>query len=266
MRKLKYMTAAFAAAIMVLSSSFTALAGLWKQDEVGIWYDYGYDTYAGNGWHWIDRDGDGISEHYFFDENGYLMVNAVTPDGYRVNQNGQRISGGEVQKGTTTANERDALIQAAVVQGMVTHNYYKGLTRYQADEANFMAQLIAKDIMDTPELDTDYKRISAAASYVSDYCSLCEYGADETNYYRSPYGVFVAGVYTCAGSTRALGRVLDYMGYTWQHANENQNSHQWCIVTMDGQLGWADGMAGAAGFGDANDPNTGLASYGYLIY
>ena len=55
-------------------------------------------------------------------------------------------------------------------------------------------------------------------------------------------GVFVAGVYTCAGTTRALGRVLDYMGYSWQHVNENKWSHQWCIVTMDGQAGYADGM------------------------
>ena len=51
------------------------------------------------------------------------------------------------------------------------------------------------------------------------------YGTDADKYYRSPYGVFVAGVYTCAGSTRALGRVLDYMGYSWQHVNENKWVH-----------------------------------------
>lgn len=45
-------------------------------------------------------------------------------------------------------------------------------------------------------------------------------------------GVFVDGVYTCAGTTRALGRVLDYMGYGWQHVNENKWVHQWCIMTM----------------------------------
>lgn len=60
----------------------------------------------------------------------------------------------------------------------------------------------------------------------------------------------MAGVYTCAGSTRALGRVLDYMGYSWQHVNENKWSHQWCIVTMDGQTGYADGMGGIAGYGE----------------
>ena len=74
--------------------------------------------------------------------------------------------------------------------------------------------------------------------------------ADADKHYRSPYGVFVAGVYTCAGTTRALGRVLDYMGYSWQHVNENKWSHQWCIVTMDGQTGYADGMGGIAGYGE----------------
>ena len=85
---------------------------------------------------------------------------------------------------------------------------------------------------------------------VAAYCDNCIYGSDTNKYYRSPYGVFVAGVYTCAGSTRALGRVLDYMGYSWQHVNENKWSHQWCIVTMDGQTGYADGMGGIAGYGE----------------
>ena len=85
---------------------------------------------------------------------------------------------------------------------------------------------------------------------VAAYCDNCIYGSDTNKYYRSPYGVFVAGVYTCAGTTRALGRVLDYMGYSWQHVNENKWSHQWCIVTMDGQAGYADGMGGIAGYGE----------------
>ena len=60
----------------------------------------------------------------------------------------------------------------------------------------------------------------------------------------------MAGVYTCAGTTRALGRVLDYMGYGWQHVNENKWVHQWCIMTMDGQTRYADGMGGIAGYGE----------------
>ena len=46
------------------------------------------------------------------------------------------------------------------------------------------------------------------------------------------------GEYSCAGATRALGMVLECMGYKWEHVNPNQWTHQWCKVTMDGQAGW----------------------------
>ena len=91
--------------------------------------------------------------------------------------------------------------------------------------------------------------MTAATEIVKQYCDADTYGMDTTKYYRSPYGVFIAGVYTCAGSTRALGRILDYMGFEWQHTHENQNRHQWCVLTMDGQTGYADGIAGIAGYG-----------------
>ena len=129
------------------------------------------------------------------------------------------------------------------------HNYYKNVPADGVAAAEAVASQIAASIMADPSYATDLQRVSAAARIVSSYCNNCQYGSDSTKYYRSPYGVFVAGVYTCAGSTRALGRVLDYMGYPWQHHNENQNSHQWCILTMDGQTGFADGMGGFAGYG-----------------
>lgn len=32
--------------------------------------------------------------------------------------------------------------------------------------------------------------------------------------------------------------VLECIDYTWEHTTENQWSHQWCKLTMDGQIGW----------------------------
>ncbi len=130
------------------------------------------------------------------------------------------------------------------------HNYYKGITKEQAAAADAVAQQIAESIMSNTAYTTDCQKITAAAQTVASYCNNSIYGSDADKYYRSPYGVFVAGVYTCAGSARALGRVLDYMGYSWQHVNENKWVHQWCIVTMDGQTGYADGMSGIAGYGE----------------
>ena len=146
---------------------------------------------------------------------------------------------------SNTVTDQKALDAAASA-----HNYYKGVTKEQAAAADAVAQQIAESIMSNNAYTTDCQRITAAAQTVAAYCDNCIYGSDTNKYYRSPYGVFVAGVYTCAGSSRALGRVLDYMGYSWQHVNENKWSHQWCIVTMDGQTGYADGMGGIAGYGE----------------
>lgn len=130
------------------------------------------------------------------------------------------------------------------------HDYYRNCTQEQADQADAIAKQIADSIMSNAAYTTDLQRVTAAAQTVKSYCDSCVYGSDDNKYYRSPYGVFVAGVYTCAGSTRALGRVLDYMGYSWQHTNESKWVHQWCVLTMDGQIGFADGMGGFAGYGE----------------
>ncbi len=129
------------------------------------------------------------------------------------------------------------------------HAYYTNVSADGIEAAEAVAQQIASSIMSDNSYTTDLQRVTAAAMAVKGYCDKAQYGRDEMKYYRSPYGVFVAGVYTCAGSTRALGRVLDYMGFSWQHNHENENRHQWCTLTMDGQIGFADGMSGVAGYG-----------------
>ena len=138
----------------------------------------------------------------------------------------------------------------AAKQKANTHSYYKGLTKVQAEEADKIARSIAEKIKADKSLNTDLKKVRTATRTVALYCSRGIYGNDEKRYYRSPYGVFVAGVFTCAGATRALGRVLDFMGYNWRHVNENQWAHQWCVLEMDGQIGFADGQVGMAGYGE----------------
>ena len=66
--------------------------------------------------------------------------------------------------------------------------------------------------------------------------------------YCTAYGVFIKGEYSCAGSTRALGLVLTCMGYQWKHINENQYSHQWCELNIDGRVVVADGQTGQVGY------------------
>lgn len=57
---------------------------------------------------------------------------------------------------------------------------------------------------------------------------------------------------TCAGMVRAMGRVLDFMGYEYVHVNENEWSHQWITLYMDGKQGYIDPSVfpgGLAGYG-----------------
>ena len=127
-----------------------------------------------------------------------------------------------------------------------TPNYAAMSQQTKDAQALAVAQQIASVI---PAEYTDLERVSIAAQIVAYYCSFDAYTMEGTDY-RTPFGVFVKGEYSCAGATRALGLVLDCMGYDWTHVNENQYGHQWCSLYMDGQIGWADGQIGMAGYGE----------------
>ncbi len=84
------------ATAMVAGSATTALAGQWKQDANGYWWDEN-GSYPKNEWKWLDGNGDGMSESYYFGADGYLLTNTTTPDGYTVNADGQWVENGVVK-------------------------------------------------------------------------------------------------------------------------------------------------------------------------
>lgn len=78
--KKKTLSLVGASLLISMSLSLTSLAGQWVQDERGWRYqEYDgtviqsesgeYESY------YIDGNGDGVAELYFFDENGYMMTN-----------------------------------------------------------------------------------------------------------------------------------------------------------------------------------------------
>ncbi|EDS73474.1 hypothetical protein NE604_04920 [Anaerofustis stercorihominis] len=93
-----------------------------------------------------------------------------------------------------------------------------------------------------------WKQVEYASQKVYKYCKKSKY-TSKGSAYREAYGPFVKKQYTCAGSTRALGLVLDYLKVPWSHANENKWTHQWCKIKIGGKKGWADGMIGLSGKG-----------------
>ena len=90
-----------AAAVFALMSTSAAFGGTWKKgtgnDQDRWWYDNNDGTYAKDGWHWIDGDGNGTAECYYFDGNGWLYTNTTTPDNYQVNADGAWVENGTVK-------------------------------------------------------------------------------------------------------------------------------------------------------------------------
>ena len=81
-----------------LASTMPTPAG-WEQLDDGGWKyrDDSTGQYYASGWKWIDSNGDGLSESYYFDIGGRLLTNTTTPDNYKVNENGAWIVDGTVQ-------------------------------------------------------------------------------------------------------------------------------------------------------------------------
>lgn len=166
--------------------------------------------------------------------------------------NDKSVAVSSVKKPTISKNSE--LYKALTKGGFFDYEYYKD------NNPDAVAKKIADDIMANPAYATDLQKVKEAARVVAYYSSLCTYESDSKIYYCSPYGVFVAGKYTCAGSTRALVRVLDFMGFSWTHSNENLYTHQWCTLYMDGKLGYADGMAELALY-DVTDDSDGMNEF-----
>lgn len=87
-----------ASAVFGVSASMTSFAGMWRVDNGQKWYQNEDGSYPQNGWTWIDGDYDGVSECFYFDANGYVLTNGVTPDGCEVNWMGEWVVDGEVQR------------------------------------------------------------------------------------------------------------------------------------------------------------------------
>lgn len=94
------------AAAMTMMMSMTALAapfGNWQNNDTGWWWQRNNGSYPANEWKWIDGNGDGTAESYYFDVNGYLATNTAV-DGYSVNADGAWTVDGVVQSKAVNAD------------------------------------------------------------------------------------------------------------------------------------------------------------------
>ena len=100
MRQKKWAVIIIVSVLMTMISGMTAFGAVWRlgQEPNGgrWWYDNEDGTYARDGWYWLDGNRDGVAECYYFDGDGWMAADTVTPDGYRVNGDGAWVSGGVV--------------------------------------------------------------------------------------------------------------------------------------------------------------------------
>lgn len=61
------------------------VTGGWREDETGEWYDNGDGTYPVNQWKEIE------GKYYYFGEDGYMLKDCYTPDGYSLDFDGSWI-------------------------------------------------------------------------------------------------------------------------------------------------------------------------------
>ncbi|MEY8338400.1 hypothetical protein AALB16_10320 [Lachnospiraceae bacterium 62-35] len=90
------------------------------------------------GWEWIDNNRDGQAGCYYFKEDGTLLRNAVTPDGYRVNENGLWVVNGVVQKKTVAVKLYDMKKDIQAIRDLFAHtnnslNSYKKVKGYSTE-------------------------------------------------------------------------------------------------------------------------------------
>jgi hypothetical protein len=103
------------------STSFAA----WMSDGNGWWFDNGNGTWPASCWLWIDGNQDGQAECYYFQQNGYIMLNSTTPDGYIVDANGAWVADGVVQKRYTTVSTNNNNNKVSTTNNNKTSNTTK---------------------------------------------------------------------------------------------------------------------------------------------
>ncbi len=129
------------ATVLSLSAALTSFAGTWQSDATGWWYQNDDGSYPAGCWQWIDGNQDGVAESYYFNENGYCLMNTLTPDGYQVDANGAWIVNGVVQTQAAAVSQAVATADTTVFVDAdasagssdtscngVSHSWFEGCT------------------------------------------------------------------------------------------------------------------------------------------
>lgn len=207
-------------AILMLSSCTKTSTDVWKHDENGHFYEAKEGVAMKDSWYKMN------GEYYYFDKDGHLLSNAFTPLGYHIGKEGYWD------------------------QAEVHHYYCDSIKKEDVDLADTLCRELAEILMKDESLKTDLDRVKAAASVISRKAQKLEFTNDPNKHSHSPYGMLILGAYNYKGSSHTLGRVMEYMGLSWVHSTDDENAYSWCILMMDGKIGFAEPISGVCGYGE----------------
>lgn len=187
--KKQIVTGLFVGALLSISTTAAAIAGTWQTDMNGWWYSNDDGTWPSACWQWIDGDGDGISECYYFDERGYCLMDTVTPDGNMVNGNGAWIEFGKVKTKTSSATKEDnftlSLIQREIMQ-RVLENIIPSVPSYLPDKTeNLTLDDINHILYGHINAELYYNPLESDSNLVFDDYTVSDYGTKSFNKYKA---------------------------------------------------------------------------------
>lgn len=112
-----FVTLGLAAGLSVLTS-MSAFAGEWKVDSDGCWYQNDDGSYPQDGWKEID------GKYYYFQPDGYILRNTITPDEYVVGLDGAWIPNETEESLRQKENERANHVQDAASRFADVSKYF----------------------------------------------------------------------------------------------------------------------------------------------
>ena len=123
---------------IVLSTNLTFASGWTKGiSKNAWWFDFGNGDYFKSSWQWIDGNHDGIAECYYFDENGWMFENTITPDRFTVNENGAWTVDNIVQtKSANLISQNNTNNNTDTVSNTFTETKNKNLSETRNNEKN----------------------------------------------------------------------------------------------------------------------------------
>lgn len=111
---------------------------------------------------------------------------------------------------------------------------YKSIKKKMSDEEFQQAYNAALQIVTPLAGMSREDQLTGIATAIREICDNgLEYSMSNAHY-NDPYGYFILGTASCAGCARATGLCLNILGIPYEHVNENQWTHQWCRVNVNG--------------------------------